>query len=157
MKLKRTTSSLAITLVILLTLATAGCIHKQGVVSPWERVQTYNAEVAVANGTLEQGAEAAVSSGLLPANQAAPIIGWTGQVASLHLQVTAILESGQATTANIASVQALVNQIKQSVAALPLSALGIKNPKSQNTFQVDANSLLTLADAVMTSLKAVNP
>jgi hypothetical protein len=156
MKLKRN-NQLAIALVILATLATSGCIHKTGAVTPWERVHTYNAALAEANNALEQGAEAVVSSSLLSATQAAPIIGWTGQVATIHLQVTAVLQTGQATTASIASVQALVDQLKQSVSALPLTTLGLKNPKSQNTFQADVTSLLTLADAVMTSLKAVNP
>lgn len=148
---------LPILLCLVSSIGLAGCIHKQGAVTPWERVHTYNAALAEANNALEQGAEAVVSANLLPAAQAAPIIGWTGQVASLHLQVTAILQSGQATTGSIASVQALVDQIKQSQSAIPATALGIKNPKSQQTFQADVSSLLTLADAITTSLKGVNP
>jgi hypothetical protein len=136
--------------------ASLGCIHKTGgTVTPWERVHTYNATLAEANNTLERGAEAAVSANLLQPIQAAPIINMTGQVAVLHQQVTAILAQGQATAANVASVRAMVDQIKASLSALPASALGIKNPKSQQTFQADVTSIGTLADALLTALEAV--
>jgi hypothetical protein len=143
---------------LLLCMVATACIHKSsGAVTPWERVQTYNAAFATSNNTLEQGAEAVVASGLITPTQGAPIIGLTGQVATIHEQVTAILAKGTATTADIASVQALTDQIKAVILALPPSVLGIKNPKSQQTFQADVTSLSTLADAVLSSLKAVLP
>ena len=144
---------LSIAFLITLTVA---CIHKTGgTVTPWERVHTYNAALADANSALEQGAEAAVSSNLLQPVQAAPIINMTGQVALLHQQITAILASGTASAANVASVKAVVDQIKASLQALPTSSLGIKNPKSQQTFQQDVSGIGTLADAILSALEAV--
>lgn len=144
---------LSIAFVLFLTVA---CIHKTGgTVTPWERVHTYNAALADSNSALEQGAEAAVSSNLLQPAQAAPIINMTGQVALLHQQITAILASGTASAANVASVKAVVDQIKASLQALPASALGIKNPKSQQTFQQDVSGIGTLADAILSALEAV--
>lgn len=141
---------------VLLALTLTACIHKQsGPVTPWERVHTYNASFAEANNTLEQGLEAAVTANLLPAAQAAPIIGWTGQVAQLHQQVTAVLQQGTATTANVATVKALIDQMKASAMTLPPSALGIKNPRSQQTFQQDVSSIASLADAILSSMQAV--
>ncbi len=143
-------------LAILLLVSTA-CMHKAGggAITPWERITTYNATLAQANNTVEQGVEAAVTSGVLSAQNAQPIIAWTGQVATLHQQITAILATGQSTTANVAAVQALVDQMKASLDAIPPGALGIKNPKSQQTFKADADSIFSLADAVLTNLKAV--
>lgn len=149
---RRQRSLIALVLPLLLT---AACIHKQtGPVTPWERVHTYNSSFALANGTLEQGLEAAVNSKLMTPQQAAPLIGWTGQVAQLHMQVTAILGQGSATTTNVAAVKALVDQIKASALALPPSALGIKNPNSQQLFQADVTSITALADAILASLQA---
>jgi hypothetical protein len=140
----------------LLTIVASGCIHKSGgAVTPWERVHTYNAALADANNAVEQGAEIAVSSNLMQPVQAAPIINMTGQVALLHQQITAILATGTATSANVSSVKAVVDQIKASLQALPASALGIKNPKSQQTFQQDVSGIGTLADALLAALEAV--
>jgi len=150
----RKTRSLALILCAL-TL-TAACIHKTGgAVTPWERVHTYNASLAETNNAIEKGAEIAVSTDLLQPAQAAPVIGWTGQVATLHLQVTAILQQGQATTANIAGVRSLIDQIKASIATLPPAALGIKNPKSQQTFEQDVQAIGTLADGILAALEAI--
>lgn len=153
----RRTQKVTIQVVVALALLTTiGCIHKTtGSVTPWERVHTYNASFAEANNAFEQGMEAVVSSGLVSANQAAPLIAWSGQVATLHQQITAILQQGSATTGNLAAVQALVAQIKNSAQALPPSALGIKNPKSQQTFQQDVASIGSLADAILSSLQVV--
>jgi hypothetical protein len=152
--MKRKINVLPIVLVLLLT----ACIHKTGgsSVTPWERVTTYNAALAQANNTVEGGAEAVASSGLATPAQVQPIIALTGQVAVLHQQVTTLLATGSATSANIASVKALVDQIKASIQAVPVSALGIKNPKSQQSFYADVNNIGTLADAVLSSLQAIN-
>jgi len=141
-------------LVIALLLTTA-CIHKTGgTVTPWEKVTTYNAALAQANNTLEQGAESVASSGLATPAQVAPIISVSGQVATLHLQVTAIIQQAQTTTVSLASVQALVDQIKASIQSIPPTSLGLKNPKTQQAFSQDVSSLSTLADAILTSLQA---
>jgi len=137
---------------------TAACIHKTGgAVTPWERVTTYNAALAEANYGVEQGAEACVSANLMTPVQAAPLINWTGQVAIVHQQITAILAQGQVTQANLASVTSLVQVITGSIAQLPAGALGIKNPKSQQTFQVDVQSIATLANSVLSALQAIAP
>ena len=146
-----------LTVLTLVILSATACLHKRGGtgVTAWERVHTYNATLATANETLEQGAEAAVSANLVLPIQAAPLIGWTGQVATVHQQVTAILAKGSATPADIAAVKALVDQIKASLASLPPIAVGVKNPKSQQTFQHDIENVGALADALLTSLEAI--
>ena len=152
--MKRSTQLYSLAL-LLLTLTTAGCIHKTGgAVTPWERVHTYNAALAEANNTVEKGAEAVVTSGFSTAQQMAPVINWTGQVAMLHQQITSILGQGQATQANIASVKALVDQVKASLQALPPTALGLKNPNSQRSFNDDVANIGLLADSILSSLQA---
>jgi pyruvate/oxaloacetate carboxyltransferase len=154
--MKRSRNLLAL-VVVLSLMSTAACIHKtnQAAVTPWERVTTYNAALAQANNTAEQGAEAIVSSGLATPAQAAPIILATGRVAGLHLQVTAVLKQGTASQVNVASIKAMVDQIHASINAVPVVSLGIKNPKSQQSFAADLKSISTLADAVLASLEAV--
>ena len=152
--MKRRTNVLPVFLLLLLT---AACIHKSGgAVTPWERVTTYNAALAQANNTLEQGAEAISTSGLATPAQVAPLIGTTGTVATIHLQVTAILQQGTATAANIASIKALIDQMNASISAIPVTTLGIKNPKSQQSFAADLKSISTMADAVLASLEAIH-
>lgn len=151
--MKKSAQSLLIVFFVSLTVA---CIHKTGgTVTPWERVTTYNAALADANNTLEQGAEIAVSSNLLSPQQAFPLIQCSAQVANIHLQVTAILKQGQATQANVASIKDLVDQIKASIAALPPSSLGIKNPKSQQNFEQDVSNIGTLADSLLAALETI--
>ena len=137
-------------------LLTAACIHKTGgSVTPWERVNTYNAALAEANNGLERGAEAVVTSGLAPVAEMAPIINYSGQVALVHQQVTAILAQGQATQANIAAIRNLLAVIKKTlIANLPTSALGLKNPKTQQTFAADVFNVGSLADALLAALEA---
>jgi hypothetical protein len=138
------------------TLGTLGCIHKTGgSVTPWEKVHTYNAALAEANNAVEKGAEAVATSGLASPKEMAPIINWTGQVAMLHQQITSILQQGQATQPNIASVKALIDVVKSSMTTLPPSSLGLKNPRSQQLFQADVANIGTLADSVLAALQAV--
>lgn len=140
---------------ILVLAFTTACIHKTGgAVTPWERVHTYNAALAEANNVTEQGAEITVTSGFTTAQQMAPIINWTGQVAMLHQQITSILAQGQATQANISSVKSLVDTVKASMTNLPPAALGLKNPKSQRIFSDDVSNIGRLADSILASLEA---
>jgi len=136
-------------------LVTAACIHKQtGTVTPKEKAATFNAVFAETNNTIEQGAEAAVRSGLLTPEQGAPVIAFTGQAATVHLQITAILAQSTITTKDIASIQALLDQIKKSGdQAIASGAIGIKNPKTQNTFAKDFDSLYAAADAILSALQ----
>lgn len=151
MKRVRSSAFLAVAL-----LATVACIHKTGgtQVTPWERVHTYNAALATANNAVEQGAEATVTSGLTTAPEMAPIINWTGRVAMLHQQITSILAQGSATQANVASVKGLVDAIKASIAELPAPTLGLKNPRTQQSFQQDVQALGALADSLLSALSA---
>lgn len=136
---------------------TVGCIHKSGgaPVTPWERLTTYNAALADANNAIEQGAEAVFSSSMATQAQVSPIINTSGRVAVLHMQVTAVLQQGSVTQANLVGIKAMVDQIKASLNTVPVVALGIKNPKTQQSFSADLNQLGTLADAILASAQAV--
>jgi len=142
---------------LVLTLATVGCIHKtSGAVTPRERAVTFNAAFAQTNDAIEQGAELAVTTGLLTAMKAKPIIAFTEHVAELHKQITAILGQSVVTQANIDSIAVLLDKIKaEGDAAIASGALGIKNPRSQQSFVADLNSLYALADTVLDAIKQV--
>ena len=148
--------SLLLTVVMALAFSSA-CIHKaSGPVSAKERAATFNAVFAETDSTIEQGAEAAASSGLLTNAQAQPIIAFTGQAASLHKQVTAILGQATITAGDLASIQALLLEIKaQGDAAIASGAMGVKNPKSQAKFSDDLNSLYSAADAIISAIQQV--
>lgn len=151
MKRKLPIASLAV-----LILLTTACLHKRGgqKISPMERATAYNAALSDANNAIEQGAEAVVSSGLMPATQAAPLIGACGRVSVIHEQITAVLRQGAPTSASVASIAALVDELKAAVNSIPPESLGIKNPKSQQTFKADVANVYALADAVLNVLQA---
>ena len=133
------------------TLGTEACIHKTtGPVTPWEKVTTYNAVLAETNNTIEQGAELAAAQKILPVNVAREVIEYTSRVASVHLQITAILGKGSAITANdTATMNGLLAQIQASGTALVTSGVvGVKNPKSQQTIAADITSLVSLAQTI---------
>lgn len=145
-------------LVAVLIISTVACLHKSGgtKVTPWEKVHTYNAVFAETNNTVERGAEAAASSGLLNPSQAGVVIAWTGQVASVHQQITSILEKGMVTDADLSTVRVLLTQIKDSGTALVNSgALGIKNPKTQQTFAADIDAIYSAGDAILSALQQI--
>lgn len=142
---------------LVLALATVGCIHKaSGPVTAKERAATYNAILAQTDNTIESGAEAASASGVITVAQAKPIIAFTAQVATLHKQVTTILGQATVTTADRASIAVLLDQIKTAGdQAIASGALGIKNPKSQETFKSDLDALYSAADAIVSALQQV--
>lgn len=145
--------------VLVLSLALCvGCIHKATPVTPWERATTDNALFAQIDNSVEQGAESVVSSGLVSAQTMAPVIGWTGQVATAHQQITAILAKGSSlSAADYTTIQALLSQIQASGNALVNSgSLSIKNPKSQQTISADITALITLGNALLSDLTALN-
>lgn len=149
---------LAVTLLVLAS--SVGCIHKTGgAVTPMERITTDNALFAQINNEVEQGTEAVVTSGLLTPSQAAPVIGWTGQVAKIHEQITQILSAGSTVDpADYQTIQTLISQIQSSATALVNSGnLNIKNPKSQQTISADITAALNLAQALLTELQALTP
>jgi hypothetical protein len=133
------------------TLGTQACIHKTGsAATPWEKVTTYNAVLAETNNTIEQGAELAAAQKILPVNVAREVIEYTSRVASVHLQITAILAKGSAITASdTSSINGLLAQIQASGTALVTSGVvGVKNPKSQQTIAADITSLVSLAQTI---------
>ena len=140
--------------VILSLLLTVGCIHKSGTVTPWERVTTENAVLAQSIDTATQGTIAVQASGLITLQQAAPVLGYESQVASIQLQLNAIL--AQAPSANnIPGIQALVNQIGAGAQALvSTGALGVKNPKSQQTIGADIQAIVSSAELILSSYQA---
>jgi len=146
-----------ISLAVLLLLATVACIHKtSGKVTPMERLTTDNAVFAQLNNSVEQGAEAVAAAGLLSPAQVAPVIGWTGQVAQAHQQITAIIAKGSVSASDLTTIQALVAQIQQSGIALVNSgAIGVKNPKSQQTISADVTAVTNLAQAILAELTQI--
>lgn len=140
---------------------TTACIHKPAgstPVTPWERVSTDNAILAQGNNSLERGAEAVVSSHLLTPAQAKPVIEFTGQIAAVHQQITAILEKGilVSGSADAAALDSLLAQIRTAGGILVNSgALGIKNPNTQQTFSQDVQLLVNLAQSVLADAHAI--
>lgn len=153
--------SFAATAILLLCLSSPGCIHKpasSGSVTPWERVTADSAILAQGNNSLERGTEAVVTSKLLTPVQARPVIEFTGQVAAIHQQMTAILQKGMlvAGSADAITLAALVSQVQTSGKTLVDSgALGIKNPQTQQTVAQDIQLLVTLAAALLNDAQAI--
>lgn len=138
-------------LVALLLLCSFGCIHKSTPVTPWERVTTENAILAQLIKTSEQGTEAVQTSGLITAQQAMPIIQFEGRAAEIQTQINSILAQSP-TAANIPQIQALVTQIGASAKTLVDSgALGIKNPKSQQTIGADVQAIVGSANLILSA------
>jgi hypothetical protein len=122
--------------------------------TPWEQVTAYNATFSEANQAIEQGTQALVGLGTLTAAQGQPVIALTLRVAQIHQQITAILGTGSAlTAANVMQLQSLLAQIQSSANALVQNgALGVKNPRTQNSVNVDIVGLMTIANQVINLL-----
>ncbi len=146
---------------LLLCLSSVGCIHKPAnstPITPWERVTADSAVLAQGNNSLERGTEAVVISKLLTPAQAEPIVAFTGQVATIHTQLTAILSKGILTAGSpdAVTLAALVAQVQASGTALVNSgALGIKNPNTQQTIAQDIQLLVTLSAALLNDAQAI--
>ena len=141
-----------ISLIVVLTMVTAGCIHKQsGPISPWERVNVNMAALAQINEDVAKGLIAAQQAGAITVEQAAPILNYQEIVARDHTALENILAAGATEAAGQAiQIQALLNEIKDQGSALIQSGgLGIKNPKSQQTFTQDLQGIINLASVVM--------
>lgn len=141
------TARLGMLLVIL-----AGCIHKTGrPVTPWERVTTENALFAQTLDTVTQGIIAAQTSGLLTASQAAPVLNYLAQVAQIQKQLNQILALAP-DAHNVTQIKALIAQIQAGSSALVNSgALGVKNPRSQQTIGADLTALTNAAGLILES------
>lgn len=138
--------------VIFLTALTTACIHKtSGTVSAWERVNVNMAALAQINNDVTKGIIAAQQSGLITTQQAAPILNYQEIVAKDHTSVENILATGSTqATSQSEKIQALLDEIKAQGATLIQSGgLGVKNPKSQQTFTQDLQGIVSLAETVL--------
>jgi hypothetical protein len=141
-----------ISLVICLMVITAACIHKQsGPVSPWERVNVNLAALAQVNEDVAKGLIAAQQAGAITVQQAAPILNYQEAVAKDHMALENILAAGSGEAAGQSiQIQALLKEIEsQGTALIQSGGLGIKNPKSQQTFTQDLQGIINLAGVVM--------
>lgn len=128
----------------------AACIHKaSGPVTPWERVTTENAVFAQSLDAATQGTIAVQTSGLITVQQAAPILQYEANAAQIQLQLNKILALAP-DAKNIPAIQTLVNQIASGANALVGSgALGITNPKSQQSIGSDLQSIVNSANLIL--------
>jgi len=139
-------------LVILLTAFTAACIHKtSGPVTAWERVNVNMAALAQVNNDVAKGIIAAQQAGIITTQQAAPILNYQEIVAKDHAAIENILATGSSqATSRAAEIQALLEEINNQGASLIQSGgLGVKNPKSQQTFTQDLQGIVNLTETVL--------
>ena len=138
--------------VILLTALTAACIHKTGgPVSVWERVNVNMAALAQINNDVAKGLIAAEQSGLVSTQQAGPILNYQEIVAKDHAAIENILAAGSDPATNqSAKIQALLTEIQnQGTTLIQSGGLGIKNPKSKQTFTQDLQGILSLTETIL--------
>lgn len=140
------------TIILCVALTTACGIHKVGgAVTPWERVTTENAILAQLIQTANQGTQAVQASGLINAAQAAPVLNYFSQAADVQTKLNNILAQAPV-AANIPQIQALVNQISlQAKDLITSGALGVKNPKSQQTIGMDVQAIVNSANLIFAS------
>jgi hypothetical protein len=139
-------------LIILLTAFTAACIHKTGgPVSAWERVNVNMAALAQINNDVAKGIIAAQQTGLVTTQQAAPILNYQEIVAKDHAAIENILAAGSSqSTSRSAEIQALLEEIKsQGTTLIQSRGLGVKNPKSQQSFTQDLQGIVDLTETVL--------
>lgn len=141
--------------VLTLCVALAGCIHKTGgAVTPWERVTTQNEIFAQSLTTVAQGVVVAQQTNLITAQQAKPVLQFASQVASIQEDLNKILALAPSAS-NIPAIQALVNQVAVSAQGLLSSgALGVKNPKSQQTIGADVQAIVSSLNVILSSYQA---
>ncbi len=142
----------SIALIFILMSITIACIHKQsGTVSPWERVNVNMAALAQINDDVAKGVIVVQQAGTINEQQAAPILNYQELVAKDHAAIENILTAGstQAGT-QTTQIQALLNEIeKQGTTLIQSGSLGIKNPKSQQTFAQDLQGIVNLASVIL--------
>jgi hypothetical protein len=138
-------------------LSTIGCVHRQGSnqpVTPYEQVMVWNDALAQTNNHIAQGI-IEVSPSLVAPEKAAVVLRAQKTIAVIDEQLTTLLKQGlDAAKLNSASLQALLNQLKQSITSLVDSgAIGIKNPATQQTFDADIQAVANLADNILSGLR----
>jgi hypothetical protein len=145
--------------VVMVVAMSTGCVHKSGTsvpVTPWEKATTDDAILAQGIDTLEQGAEAAVNSGLLSKSVGGQIIGLCGQAATVQLEANKILATApNVSGSDLSTVETLISQVGDSAMALINSGqIGIKNPKSQQLFSTDVQAVVNIANMVIADIQA---
>ena len=143
----------SIALMFILMSVTVACIHKQsGTVSPWERVNVNMAALGQVNEDIAKGVIGVQQAGTISVQQAEPILNYQELVAKDHAAIENILLAGSTQAASQSTqIQALLNEIqKQGTALIQSGGLGIKNPKSQQTFAQDLQGIVSLASIVLT-------
>jgi len=146
----------AIGLLLVMMPVMIACIHKQpGPVSPWERVNVNMAALAQINNDVAKGVIGTQQAGLISVQQAAPILGYQELVAKDHAAIENILLAGSTQAASQAvQIEGLLNEIKnQGTTLIQSGALGIKNPKSQQTFTQDLQGIVNLAQVILAEYK----
>lgn len=145
--------------ILILLVVVTGCIHKVGnaPVTPWERITTNNAILAQSINTLEHGAEAAASTTLLSDAKAAKVINFSANCAKAHDKVTDILAKGQSVSVeDAAALQNFIQFVEAQATELVNSGdFGVKNPKSQQMFDLDIKNLSALAAAILSDVQIV--
>ena len=139
----------AVLLTLLLGLA---CIKKtSGVVTPWEKVTTYNSLLASTNNTITKGVILANSDNLLTKEYTAPVLVMSSKVAVTDDELTNLLAKGAALTpADTLRVNELLVQVRDSANKLINGGtLNIKNPQSQTTISADVQSLVDLVQLII--------
>jgi hypothetical protein len=139
-------------LVVILTAVTVACIHKQsGSVSPWERVNVNMAALAQINNDVAKGIIGVQQAGAISVQQAEPILSYQELVAKDHAAIENILSAGSTQAAKQATqIQALLNEIKnQGTTLIQSGGLGIKNPKTQQSFAHDLQGIINLAGVIL--------
>jgi len=147
-------AGLALTCVLL---SAIGCIHRQGANQPvtaFEQVMVWNDALAQTNNHIARGI-IEVSPSLIAPEKAIVVLREQKNIAIIDEQITAILKQGpDIAKLNSVNLQALLNQLKQSITKLIESgAVGIKNPATQQTFDTDVRVVATLADNILNGLR----
>ena len=139
-------------LILVLLATTVACIHKQsGPVSAWERVNVNMAALAQINDEVAKGIIAVQQAGTISVQQAAPILGYQETVAKDHIAIESILSAGSTEAGSKAvQIRGLLNEIKnQGTVLIQSGGLGVKNPKSQQSFTQDLQGIVNLAQIVL--------
>lgn len=139
-------------LAIVAVLLTVACIHKtSGPATPWEKVTTANAVLAQSINTVARGTIAAQQSGVITAQQAAPILNFSSDASRDQLQINALL-ANKPSVNSVPAIKALIDEIGSTAQSVINSGgAGVKNPTSQQTISADIQGVVTAADAILTA------
>lgn len=154
-----TAAAVSISLTVIMFMQ-GGCAKKpnaQGTTSqasPYEQVMAWNAAMAQANHSVEQGVIIVQQSNLLSVEETNRVLTVQAKVAILDKQATLILEKGP-TSAKLQSTQLrdLLSQIRDSAATLVADpALGTTNSARTMNLKASIDALYYLADLIFNTL-----